>query len=40
MRADTKKKKRKDAFEDLEDDEGSKDWWTKYFASIEATIEV
>lgn len=32
-------KKRKHSIEeDLEDEEGSKDWWTKYFASIEEMI--
>jgi len=24
----------------IDDDEDSKDWWTKYFASVEAMIEV
>ncbi|GBP13606.1 Otoferlin [Eumeta japonica] len=33
-------KKRKESTESaFDDDEGSKDWWTKYFASIEAMIE-
>ena len=25
---------------DLDDDEESMDWWTKYFASVDAMIEV
>lgn len=33
-------KKRKPSFDEEEDDEeGSKDWWTKYFASIERMID-
>ncbi|KAK6628981.1 hypothetical protein RUM43_002798 [Polyplax serrata] len=39
-KSEVSKRKRKSAVHDnMEDDEGSKDWWTKYFASIEATIE-
>lgn len=33
-------KKRKQSMEEIENDEGNRDWWTKYFASIEAMIEV
>ncbi|XP_046390175.1 otoferlin-like isoform X2 [Ischnura elegans] len=32
-------KKRKMSMDDGDDDEESRDWWTKYFASIEAMIE-
>ena len=29
-----------DVVEDMDDDEESMDWWTKYFASVDAMIEV
>ena len=29
-----------DIMEDADDDEESMDWWTKYFASVDAMIEV
>ena len=29
-----------DIVEDADDDEESMDWWTKYFASVDAMIEV
>ena len=29
-----------DVVEEAEDDEESMDWWTKYFASVDAMIEV
>ncbi|KAJ1523524.1 hypothetical protein ONE63_001375 [Megalurothrips usitatus] len=32
-------RKRKQSVEDTDNDEGSRDWWTKYFASVEAMIE-
>lgn len=33
-------RKRKQSVDDADGDEASKDWWTKYFASVEAMIEV
>jgi len=33
-------RKRKHSADEPESDEGSRDWWTKYFASVEAMIEV
>lgn len=35
-----KKKPVQEQTEDLDDDEESMDWWTKYFASVDAMIEV
>ncbi|XP_067008818.2 otoferlin [Anabrus simplex] len=32
-------RKRKQSLEKEDEDEGSRDWWTKYFASVEARIE-
>ena len=29
-----------DVVDDMDDDEESMDWWTKYFASVDAMIEV
>ena len=29
-----------DVVDDVDDDEESMDWWTKYFASVDAMIEV
>ncbi|XP_047040376.1 otoferlin-like [Helicoverpa zea] len=36
---DSMKKRKASTDSVLDDDEGSKDWWTKYFASVEAMIE-
>lgn len=33
-------RKRKQSVEEFEEDDENRDWWTKYFASIEAMIEV
>lgn len=33
------RKQRKQSAEEADGDEGSRDWWTKYFASVEAMIE-
>lgn len=40
MKAESSKKKKRESLDELEDDEESRDWWTKYFASVEAMIEV
>ncbi|XP_054274223.1 otoferlin-like [Macrosteles quadrilineatus] len=32
-------RKRKQSVEDFDDDDENRDWWTKYFASVEAMIE-
>lgn len=39
MKTETNKK-RKQSIEEMDEDDESRDWWTKYFASIEAMIEV
>ncbi|XP_063373180.1 otoferlin-like [Cydia amplana] len=36
---ETMKKRKASTDSVLDDDEGSKDWWTKYFASVESMIE-
>lgn len=33
-------RKRKQSVEDFDEDDENRDWWTKYFASVEAMIEV
>ncbi|KAK3919848.1 Otoferlin, partial [Frankliniella fusca] len=38
-RTNANRKQRKQSVEDADGDEGSRDWWTKYFASVEAMIE-
>lgn len=40
IKAENTKKKKRESMDELEDDEESRDWWTKYFASVEAMIEV
>lgn len=39
VKTETNKKRKLSFEEDLEDEEDSKDWWTKYFASVERMIE-
>ncbi|XP_008199102.2 otoferlin isoform X1 [Tribolium castaneum] len=38
-KAETGKKRKPSLDEDVDDEEGSRDWWTKYFASIERMID-
>ena len=40
LKTEANKKRKQSLSEDTENDESSRDWWTKYFASIEAMIEV
>ncbi|XP_018569831.1 otoferlin-like [Anoplophora glabripennis] len=39
MKTELNKKRKHSIDDDVEDEEDSKDWWTKYFASIERMIE-
>lgn len=39
MKTEINKKRKHSVDEDIDDEEGSKDWWTKYFASIERMID-
>ncbi|KAF2896855.1 hypothetical protein ILUMI_09318, partial [Ignelater luminosus] len=38
MKTEINKKRKQSLEEDVEDEEGSRDWWTKYFASVEEMI--
>lgn len=41
MKTEFNRKRKASMVEDyVDDDDESRDWWTKYFASVEATIEV
>lgn len=39
MKTEMNKKRKQSVDEDLDDEEANKDWWTKYFASVEKMIE-
>ena len=39
-KTETNRKRKMSMTQSADDDEDSKDWWTKYFASVEAMIEV
>lgn len=39
-KTETNRKRKMSMAQSADDDEDSKDWWTKYFASVEAMIEV
>jgi hypothetical protein len=39
-KTETNRKRKMSMAHSADDDEASKDWWTKYFASVEAMIEV
>ncbi|CAH1371731.1 unnamed protein product, partial [Tenebrio molitor] len=39
IKTETTKKRKQSVDEDVDDEEGSRDWWTKYFASIERMID-
>jgi hypothetical protein len=40
LKTEANKKRKQSLPDDGDNDESSQDWWTKYFASIEAMIEV
>ena len=40
LKTEANKKQKQSLPEDGDNDESSRDWWTKYFSSIEAMIEV
>lgn len=40
LKTEANKKRKQSLPEDTDNDESSRDWWTKYFASMEAMIEV
>lgn len=40
LKTEANKKRKQSLPEDADNDESSRDWWTKYFASIETMIEV
>ncbi|KAL0280303.1 UNVERIFIED_CONTAM: hypothetical protein PYX00_001638 [Menopon gallinae] len=39
LKSEVNKKRKKESVDDTEDDEENRDWWTKYFMSVEAMIE-
>ncbi|PSN37731.1 Otoferlin [Blattella germanica] len=39
LKTEANKKRKQSLSEDADNDESSRDWWTKYFASVEAMIE-
>jgi hypothetical protein len=40
LKTEANKKRKQSLPEDADNDQSSRDWWTKYFASFEAMIEV
>ncbi|XP_076320149.1 otoferlin-like isoform X2 [Tachypleus tridentatus] len=39
VKSDLNKRKKKQRVDDVEEDEESRDWWTRYFASVEAAMK-
>ena len=39
MKSEASRKRKPSVEEDMDDEEGSRDWWTKYFASVERMID-